>query len=718
MNQMDTGRMHVAPAGTAVPESNALAQVPHSPAAQMTLWLHAAAAHVIAWAGRCADPDLLARTPVLERYRETLDAVLPGAGPARWRAAVLRWEDGASDLPFLRAAQAFGLSPVHRIAIAVILLAEEDSRFGRFFASLQGTQESQPNAETLMHILAHKAPEIGSALDLVAPLMRAGLVLERRWDGLRAARPLAVPGAVWDLMRGALRPDLPPGVRILKARDAQRLDDLIATDALRGQCRRAAGLLIDGTIHQLCLRCAPGTDTERIAGAIARAAGQNMLTISPAETANLPQSLIGALAATSGSWPLYHLDPGPGETVKAPDPGAWQGPVLLALGQHGGIDFRTPAGESDLRQSTIEIPFPERALRMQHWKTALGDMPPDVLEQICDRFHVSDGHLKRVAGLAHSIAALEGRKSVRPEDVRHASRELGRQQLERLAEPLDPVGDWDALALPDITRNLLEALEARCRHREQLPAHLGQTRTGSTGRGVRALFTGPSGTGKTLAARVLANELGMDLYRVDLSAVVDKYVGETEKNLHQLLIRAEALDVILLLDEGEALMARRTDVRSANDRFANLETNFLLQRLESHEGIVIVTTNLPDGIDPAFQRRMDVAVAFNRPDMAERLAIWRSHLPADHTLTLRELDALASTDITGGQIRNAVRHGLSRALSDRSGLGASQLREGISRELQKAGAIPPAEPKTGPGGATRLSRLASALSDHRNAGTR
>ncbi len=128
------------------------------------------------------------------------------------------------------------------------------------------------------------------------------------------------------------------------------------------------------------------------------------------------------------------------------------------------------------------------------------------------------------------------------------------------------------------------------------------------GSGVRALFTGASGTGKTLAATVLGSRLGLDVYRLDLAAVVNKYIGETEKNLHRVLTTAEELDVVLLIDEGDSLLGRRTEVRNANDRYANLETNYLLQRLEHYRGIVVVTTNAADHIDPAFQRRMDVVV--------------------------------------------------------------------------------------------------------------
>src|SRR5262249_45477397 len=203
----------------------------------------------------------------------------------------------------------------------------------------------------------------------------------------------------------------------------------------------------------------------------------------------------------------------------------------------------------------------------------------------------------------------------------------------------------------------LEVLETRCRHRERLHEAVGPALSGQLSAGVRALFTGPSGTGKTLAARLLASVLGMDLYRIDLSTVVNKYIGETEKNLNQLLSRAEELDVMLLLDEGDALLTRRTTVQTANDRYANLGTNYLLQRLESLDGILIVTTNAADRIDAAFQRRMDVVIDFRAPEAAERWAIWQLHLPATHTIPATLLTEVASRcTLSGGQIRNAVLH--------------------------------------------------------------
>jgi SpoVK/Ycf46/Vps4 family AAA+-type ATPase len=208
--------------------------------------------------------------------------------------------------------------------------------------------------------------------------------------------------------------------------------------------------------------------------------------------------------------------------------------------------------------------------------------------------------------------------------------------------------------------------------------------------GVRALFSGPSGTGKTLAAKLLASRLQMDLYRLDLSSVVNKYIGETEKSLNQIFSRAEELDVILLLDEGDALLTQRTNVQTSNDRYANLETNYLLQRLEAFEGILIVTTNALDHIDTAFQRRMDVVVNFRAPEAAERWAIWQLHLSETNVVDPQMLREVAvRCTLTGGQIRNAMLHASVLALENGGLVDTKHLETAIRREYRKMGAVCP-----------------------------
>jgi SpoVK/Ycf46/Vps4 family AAA+-type ATPase len=186
--------------------------------------------------------------------------------------------------------------------------------------------------------------------------------------------------------------------------------------------------------------------------------------------------------------------------------------------------------------------------------------------------------------------------------------------------------------------------------------------------------------------------LQSDVYRVDLASIVNKYIGETEKNLSQLLARAEELDVILLIDEGDSLMTGRTDVKSANDRYANLETNYLLQRIETYQGIVVVTTNAGNRIDQAFKRRFDVLIDFQPPDPRERLLIWRHHLPAAHRVSDAHLQRLAGhCALTGGQIRNAALHAaLLAVVAGRDGeVEDADLEAAVSREYRKAGASCP-----------------------------
>ncbi|MDE2597472.1 MAG: ATP-binding protein, partial [Sphingomonadales bacterium] len=212
------------------------------------------------------------------------------------------------------------------------------------------------------------------------------------------------------------------------------------------------------------------------------------------------------------------------------------------------------------------------------------------------------------------------------------------------------------------------------------------------GRGVRALFAGPSGTGKTLAARHIASRLGKDLYRIDLSATVNKYIGETEKALERALSAAEELDVVLLLDEGDALMARRTDIGSSNDRYANLETNFLLQRIETFDGVILVTTNDVERIDQAFSRRLDAVLNFRAPDEVMRLAILSAQL-GDHAISSRMMqDVACRCQLTGGQLRNLATHVRLLALDAGAKPDDAMLRAAVEREFRKTGEFCPLKP--------------------------
>jgi SpoVK/Ycf46/Vps4 family AAA+-type ATPase len=341
---------------------------------------------------------------------------------------------------------------------------------------------------------------------------------------------------------------------------------------------------------------------------------------------------------------------------------------------------------------TITVPFKSYELRRREWERAWAGTAVEGLETISERYHLPGAYIRQLAQMARVQARLDATDVVGLAQVQAAYHTLNRHHLDSLATYLPVSGSWDEVVVGDFTRQKLNELARRCYHRERLLDHLGSAFAHLNNRGVRALFTGSSGTGKTLAARVLAAELGMDLYRVDLAAVVNKYIGETEKNLHRVLSRAEALDVILLLDEGDALLGNRTEVRSANDRYANLETDYLLQRLEHYQGIVIITTNAGENIDRAFQRRMDIVVSFVPPEAEERWQIWQLHLPPVHLVPEDYLQQVAiQCQLNGGQIRNAALLATLLALDEGQDqpLLARHLEQALQSEYRKAGATFP-----------------------------
>ena len=656
----------------------------NDPGSQMALWLLAAALQLDAYIQRDC-PEIAATHKCLLGYRQSGQALgddmTAQSLPARLIFAERIESKGDPALPFTRAAGALGLTETPRLAFALAALAEEDAAIGAVLADLQGNHATYPAIDTVAQVLAGPQPQLGIGWDIVQPLVAAGLLTEVQDNTPRARRMLAPASLAWDIMRGMDTPQWPPGSTYKRRQDMLPPSALCYRRAFRDRLSRITSAIADIRSPVIVLRHMPGTDTEQIAGAIAYALGHDLIICRKEQnTKNSADRSLQAAQVLTDAIQFRQIALGPGETFELPMTPACKQPTILALGTSGGL-----APDAAERAITLHVPFPTASERGRAWRKAFGTQKVEGFTQIRDRFQLPLGYIRRAARAARTEAALAGRATVAPKEARSAIRTIGREQLDTMADFLTAQDDWDRLIVPAPTRVLLRRFADRCLHREPLSYQFNAT---GTDRGVRTLFSGPSGTGKTLAARLLGGEIGTDVYRLNLAAVVDKYVGETEKRLAQLFARAEALDVILLLDEGDGLMAQRTDVRSANDRFANLETNFLLQRLESHAGIVVVTTNMPDGIDPAFQRRMDLVIPFPRPAADSRLSLWQMHLPDGHQVTpagLKRCAALAA--LTGGQIRNAVRTAASLAMAENRPLCDDCLMRGIDQELQKAGAM-------------------------------
>lgn len=449
-------------------------------------------------------------------------------------------------------------------------------------------------------------------------------------------------------------------------KETPAFEELILPGESQGKLRRVPQLLRSDDTRVVVVRGTRGSDRLAALDAVARDLGRGVVRVeglgrndAPEASAVMPDGL-GPFCVLTRMMPVLEIDLSPGESHPLPPIPGYDGPVGVALSPTGGL-----TGEALDAAVTLSLGTLSADERRRHWLAVFEDREVDDLDAIVDGFQLPGRYLRRAGTAAVRRAMLDGRDTITVDDVRRASRSLGRQLLDTLAERLEVDGTWNRLIVDSTVEEKLYDLERRCHHRERLLDHLGSAFGDHTTKGVRALFTGPSGTGKTLAARILASELGMDLYRVDLAAVINKYVGETEKNLHRVLSTAEELDVVLLLDEGDALLGRRTEVTTANDRYANVETDYLLQRLEHYSGIVLVTSNLADNIDPAFQRRMDRVIDFTPPSADERLAIWSIHLPAEHAVTeatLREVAAQCA--LNGGQIRNAALQATLLALDD------------------------------------------------------
>ena len=632
--------------------------------------------------------------PFLAGYFEEMLRFMPAditweAGWRWWQAELAAWEaDAGQALPLLRLAQHGELGADARLALILAGLAEEDSRFGTVFARLQEPLPGRRPTVELISQIMRDVDEAGmDGSTLARALLDSGLVEVVNPEAARAEWALRVPGEIWDAARGDL-PSRRGGWTYHPPEEFPAVDELNLPDPFVARLAQAPAVLLAGKARTLVVRGTAGSDRLRVVGAVARALGLGVIAVDGAGLAERAGRALGLLCAMVGALPVLSYDLGPGETAQPPALTAYHGPLGVILGMEGGLHGGAASGEAAL---TLRIPPLTVEQRLRCWQEALDEPSPD-LPLIAERYALPDGHIRRAAAIATAYAALEGRSAVQLADVQEACRALNRQLLDTLATHLDGGGlSWETLVVSDGVAERLAELERRCRHRERLPQHLGPAFGAGANRGVRALLTGPSGTGKTLAARILAAELGMDLYRVDLAAVVNKYIGETEKNLHRVLSTAEDLDVVLLLDEGDALLGSRTEVRTANDRYANLETNYLLQRLESYQGIVLITTNAAENIDNAFQRRMDVVLNFTLPQAEERWHIWQLHLPPAHAVDPLALERVAARcAMTGGQIRNAAQLATLLALDSPLGVVTeAHLEQAVHSEYRKAGATSP-----------------------------
>lgn len=340
----------------------------------------------------------------------------------------------------------------------------------------------------------------------------------------------------------------------------------------------------------------------------------------------------------------------------------------------------------------LDLETPTESQRLSIWRQALSEkqLPTDAADVLAARYRVGPGTIRRTVRAVADARREQGRLAGDAlADLETHLRQVREIRLGDKAKRVERLADWSSLVLPEDTEYSLRELISRIRHARTVMDEWGFDRVLSSGRGLTALFEGPPGTGKTLVAGAIAKQLGLDLYKVDLSTVTSKWLGETEKNLSAIFDGAEDGQVILLFDEADSLFAKRGEVKSSNDRFANQEVNYLLQRLDSFEGFAILTTNFGRSIDPAFKRRLSFRLTFPFPDVDARVQLWRVHLPRElPTEGVLDLHALAQKyELSGGYIRNACVRAAYLAAEDGTPLRQEHLERAVALEYTEMGKL-------------------------------
>jgi AAA+ superfamily predicted ATPase len=338
----------------------------------------------------------------------------------------------------------------------------------------------------------------------------------------------------------------------------------------------------------------------------------------------------------------------------------------------------------------VKFDQPQYERRLHLWRTTLNGSVADdelALKAVATHFRLSPGEIEEAVATANDRARW-CRRPLRTEDLFAASRANANQKLSTLATKIEPHYGWQDIVLPEDTRAQLQELVATVSRQPIVYEEWGFGQRLALGKGLNALFAGESGTGKTMAADIIASELGLDLYKIDLSTVVSKYIGETEKNLSRIFSEASTSNAILFFDEADAIFGKRSEVKDSHDRYANIEISYLLQRMESYDGIVILATNLRANLDEAFTRRLHFLVEFPFPDVRDRERIWRLTVPPKTPLA-PDVDFCLLAErfrIPGGNIRNIILAAAFLA-AESSTIRMSHFMHAARREYQKLGRL-------------------------------
>lgn len=601
---------------------------------------------------------------------EARGAALPGDG------------SGHGQQPLDLLVQRFALTPEEHDLVVLAGLAEEHEGLAGTFRALHPLGEPRPSVGLAGLVLAEAGRDELRRLLAEGPAVGSG-VLVVEGSGVLPERSLRLADRLWEVLHGV--DARPAGLGVVTLDDVvPGLDEWLEEDAVEVAAR---AVLDRSAVTILVAGDDPVVSTSRATALLASVGASAFAVRAHSEDGHLSaaEMALADVHAVARDLVLVllagNLDPGAGP-LDLPALPHLSGPVVVVA----------PAGRvrPHGRRPVLWLPatLVSPAASRLAWRVLLPDLDQHAADAIASRTPVDPAW---VAGIAGDVAASGLAPS--PHTVASAVRCRTGSTLPPGAVLTRPHVGWEHLVLPPAAEAQLRDAVDRLDHQARVLEAWGMAMRAHASRGVRLLFTGPPGTGKTLAAEVLATAAGTDLLHMDLSQVVSKWLGETEKNLAAAFAAAERTQAVLLFDEADALFASRTDVSDAHDRYANLETAYLLQRMESFGGLAVLTTNLRHNIDEAFVRRMDFVVDFPTPDEPSRRRLWDLHLPADHLGADVGADALARMyPVAGAWIRNAALAASYVAAAADEDVHQHHLTAAIRREYGKASLPYPGDP--------------------------
>jgi ATPase family associated with various cellular activities (AAA) len=594
-------------------------------------------------------------------------------------------ERSGNDIRLRRLALEAGLTSLDVELLMIALLPDLDSRFERLYGYLNDD-------------VTRRRASVGLALQLAGA---SGLSAAAR-SRLEPSRPLIRQGFI--VVEDPERPMLTRGLRVPDRVVAHLLGDDAPDAELAGLIIEVAGYQTDLS-GQLAHALASGVRLvhlkERIAGSGAATAvaalaefgtGAVVVDLGRLAVVHDPR-VVAALAVREALLRGSGLVAGPIEQVAEPDADVirWLAEADVPLLLFGASTWDPQWSRRN--PLAVDAPLLTVGHRIELWTRELDAAGHDAAagvdaEGLAGHLALGPAQVQRAVQAALTSAQLRDGQ-ITADDLRRGVRAQNAAGLERLARRIEPEVDWDDLVLtPNVRRALLE-LAARARHRDTVLTEWRMRRGGGRGRGVTALFAGDSGTGKTMSAEVIARDLGLDLYTVNLATVVDKYIGETEKNLERIFAEAGGVNAVLFFDEADAIFGKRSDVKDAHDRYANIESAYLLQRLETFDGLAVLASNLRANIDEAFTRRLDAIIDFPSPTPELRRALWvRCLAPPLPLADDIDLDFLAeSFEMAGGNIRSASTTAAYLAAAAGTPVSMRQVIAAVEQEYRKLGRL-------------------------------